>query len=67
MSRPVTMLKLTERAIRNSLTDLQGLTPAERYQVLKLAIDFVKMQHKIDEADELGRGFEDQEKEDQDE
>jgi hypothetical protein len=35
---------VVERAIRNSLTDIASLKPAERTALLKVATDFLKVQ-----------------------
>ena len=47
---------IVERAIRNSLTDLKGLEPADRVAVLKLATDFLKIKQLI-KREGMGSAF----------
>ena len=48
---------LVERGIRNSLSDLKALPPAERSAALKIAIDFLKYQRVVQAESELGSEF----------
>jgi hypothetical protein len=48
VGRPVKIETIVERAIRSTLSDLATLEPAMRLPALKLGIDWVRLQHKLE-------------------
>lgn len=56
MPKLIPLESVVERAIRNTLTDLKGLEPADRIAAIKLGIELVKVQ-KLTAKEKFGAAF----------